>query len=147
MYSLYINQQKRFLAFCLLNDSKATFATLLTSRGAFSRHVSLGPMKELTLIFIVRWSVPPFRVSALTFSVNLTNLATCSGTLVCWCLSLLPYFLAKGGRHCGYPIPQYHTQGLHTPWKSLNFEIKIQGPSKSLKIAVGAGKSLNSSAK
>ena len=81
------------LVFCLLNDSKATFATLLTSRGAFSSHVSLGPMKELTLIFIVRWSVPPFRVSALTFSANLTNLATCSGTLVCWCLSLLPYFL------------------------------------------------------
>ena len=112
----------------------ATFATLLTSRGAFSSHASLGPMKELTLIFIVRWSVPPFRVSALTFSVNLTNLATCSGTLVCWCLSLLPYFLAKGGRHCVYPIPQYHTQGSHAPWKSL-------------KIAVGAGKSLNSNAK
>lgn len=32
----------------------ATFATLLTSRGAFSSHASLGPMKELTLIFIVR---------------------------------------------------------------------------------------------
>lgn len=29
-----------FLVVCLLNDSKATFATLLTSRGALSSHVS-----------------------------------------------------------------------------------------------------------
>ena len=36
-----------------------------------------------------------------------------------------------------------YSQGSHAPWKSLNFKINIQGLEKSLKIAVGAGKSLN----
>ena len=37
-------------------------------------------------------------------------------------------------------------QGSHSPWESLKvfeFEIQVQGPWKSMKIVVGAGKSLN----
>ena len=83
-----------FLVVCLLNDSKATFATLLTSRGALSSHVSLGPMKELTL-FNLYCKVICSSISCFCsyFFCKLTNLAACSGALVCWCLSLLPYFL------------------------------------------------------
>ena len=83
-----------FLVVCLLNDSKALFATLLTSRGALSSHVSLGPMKELTL-FNLYCKVICSSVSCFCsyFFCKLTNLATCSGALVCWFLSLLPYFL------------------------------------------------------
>ena len=37
-------------------------------------------------------------------------------------------------------------QGSHSPWESLKvfeFEKQVQGPWKSMKIVVGAGKSLN----